>query len=168
MVAITTITRQEAEDFLYHEAELLDGHQYEEWLKLFTPDGHYWIPMDEHADPELEPSILYDDAKMREQRVYQLVYQPHYAQLPPSRTTHLISNVVVHNDDVEGGVLVKCNIAVFELREGDHLQLGLGEQRALSGRCEYRLRRTDGLAIALKKVILINRDLPIFNLSFIL
>jgi 3-phenylpropionate/cinnamic acid dioxygenase small subunit len=162
------ITRQEAEDFLYHESLLLDDHQYEEWLKLFAADGSYWIPMDENIDPELEPSILFDDMEMLEQRVYQLVNQPHYAQIPPSRTTHLISNVTVHDPGKVDEVIVRCNLAVFELREGDHLQLGLGEQRAFAGRCEYRLRQVEGLAIVLKKVVLINRDLPIINLSFIL
>jgi 3-phenylpropionate/cinnamic acid dioxygenase small subunit len=30
------LVRQEIEDFLYHEAELLDERRYEEWLALFT------------------------------------------------------------------------------------------------------------------------------------
>ena len=162
-------TREEAEDFLYREAELLDDRLYEDWLKLFTPDGLYWLPLEDGVDPEMEPSVLYDDSNMREMRVYQLLHQPHYAQIPPSRTIHQVSNVTVRPAECDDEALVRCNTSVFELREGDHLQLDLGEQRAFAARCEYRLRREgEGLAIALKKVVLIDRDLPIVNLSFIL
>ena len=64
---------------------------------------------------------------------------------------------------------VSCDSSLTELREGDFLQLGLGEQRVFAGHCEYRLRqRKDGLAIAMKKVVLISRYLPIENLSFLL
>src|SRR5262249_50847346 len=56
------LTRQQAEDFLYHEARLLDERRFEEWLELFTADGLYWLPMDDGTDPTLEPSILFADA----------------------------------------------------------------------------------------------------------
>jgi hypothetical protein len=59
---ITQLTRQDAEDFLSHEAELLDQRRFEDWLKLFTEDGIYWIPVEDGTDPLLEPSILYDDS----------------------------------------------------------------------------------------------------------
>jgi p-cumate 2,3-dioxygenase beta subunit len=35
------LTRGDAEDFLYHEAELLDGFQLDRWLELFTDDAVY-------------------------------------------------------------------------------------------------------------------------------
>ena len=41
------LLRPEAEDFLYLEADLLDKRDYDAWLKLFTRDGIYWLPMDE-------------------------------------------------------------------------------------------------------------------------
>ena len=31
------LLKEEVEDFLYREAELLDERRYEEWLDLFTP-----------------------------------------------------------------------------------------------------------------------------------
>jgi benzoate/toluate 1,2-dioxygenase beta subunit len=160
--------RSEAEDFLFLEAQLLDSRDYEQWLRLFTPDGIYWIPMEDDVDPELEPSVLYDDTRMREMRVHQLLHKPHYAQQPRSRTVHAISNVTVAAAEQADEAIVRCNVMVAELREGDFQQLGLGDQRLFSGHCEYRLRQADGLAIAMKKVVLINRDLPIVNLSFIL
>ena len=166
-----TLTRREAEDFLYAEARLLDGQRLEEWLELFAPEGIYWVPIDEDTDPERSPSIIYDDAVQRSKRVYQLLQGPRYAQVPPSRTLHQISNVEVEETDSEGEVSVWCNTVVFELRPGDHqgLQVALGTQRALVGRCQYRLRQASGRwMIVLKKVLLIDRDLPLSNLTFIL
>jgi benzoate/toluate 1,2-dioxygenase beta subunit len=167
---LAKLTRQDAEDFLYHEAALLDQRRFEEWLKLFTEDGIYWIPIEDGTDPLLEASILYDDSLMREQRIYQLLHTPHYAQRPASRTEHLVTNVTVSAGSENNEVLVHCKMACFELREGDHLQLGLGDRRWLAGTCEYRLRYENGSgwAIVLKKVVLIDRDLPVRNLSFIL
>ena len=39
------LLKQEIEEFLYREAELLDERRYEEWLDLFTEDTHYFMPM---------------------------------------------------------------------------------------------------------------------------
>ena len=33
------------EQFLYHEARLLDEQRLEEWLELFTDDATYWVPL---------------------------------------------------------------------------------------------------------------------------
>ena len=163
------LARADAEDFLYREARLLDGRDYAAWLELFTDDAIYWLPMDENADPELESSVLYDDTETLRMRVHQLMHKPHFAQVPPSRTVHAVSNVEVAPAERDDEALVRCTVTVTELREGDFLQRGLGEQRLFAGHCEYRLRQHEGgLAIALKKLILISRDLPIENLSFLL
>jgi 3-phenylpropionate/cinnamic acid dioxygenase small subunit len=159
--------RTEAEDFLFHEAELLDQRRYDEWLKLFTADGIYWLPMEDGSDPQLVPSILYDDKKMMQMRVHQFGKR-HYSQRPPSRTVHAISNVTVAAGAHDNEAIVRCVAMVTELREGDYLQRGLGEQRLFSGHCEYRLRQEEQLAIVMKKLVLINRESPIVNLSFLL
>jgi ethylbenzene dioxygenase subunit beta len=159
--------RSEAEDFLFHEADLLDRRRYKEWLDLFTSDGVYWLPMNEEADPEADPSVIYDDMQALKMRLHQLGKR-HYAQRPPSRTVHAISNVMTSEGDEADEAFVRCTVMITELREGDHLQLGLGEQRTLVGHCEYRLRQLSGrLAIAMRKLVLIGRNVPIINLSFI-
>ncbi len=166
------LSRTQAEDFLYFEAHLLDARCYHDWLDLFTADAVYWLPMEDDSDPELVPSILYDDRGMMELRVRQFDHPtPHYAQHPPSRTIHAVSNVRVEPGEVEDEALVRCILMVTELREGDFQQLGLGEQRIYSGHATYRLRPAAtavGFAIALRKIVLINRDQPVMNLSFIL
>ena len=39
------LLKQEVEEFLYHEAELLDERRYEAWLELLADDVRYWMPM---------------------------------------------------------------------------------------------------------------------------
>ena len=163
------LLRTDAENFLYHEARLLDERDYVAWLELFTDDAIYWLPMDENSDPELESSILYDDIETLRMRVHQLMHKPHFAQIPPSRTVHAVSNVEVATTGREDEALVRCIVSVTELREGDFRQRGLGEQRVFAGHCEYRLRKQEGeLAIMIKKLVLVSRYLPIENLSFLL
>lgn len=163
-----TLLRSEAEDFLFHESDLLDQRNYDNWLKLFTADGIYWLPMEDGTDPELVPSILFDNVTSLRMRVHQFSKR-HYSQRPPSRTVHSIANVVVREAKRDDEALVRCTVMVAELREGDYLQTGLGEQRIFAGHCEYRLRHEgDALGIVMKKLLLINRQSPIVNLSFLL
>lgn len=164
------ITRAEAESFLYAEARLIDEDKLEEWLGLFTEDGIYWIPADEQSDPAYETSIIHDDVLQLEKRIYQLRNR-HLAQDPRSRTIHFISNVEVEAGDLPEHTDIRCNLIVYEMRPGDHqlLQSGLGDLRFFAARCYYKLRQKEGAwQISHKRVNLINRDLPLENITFIL
>ena len=161
------LTRDEALDLLYHEARLLDDGRLDEWLELFTADAVYWVP-NVVEEPAREPSIVYDTRARMEERVYRLTQTPAHAQSPPSRTQHTVSNVeVLAGSPAE--VTVLCHLVIFEQRPGDPGQVGLGAPRWLAGRCEYHLRRDDaGWRIALKKVNLLDRELPQYNLTFVI
>lgn len=162
------MTKDEAESFLIQEARLLDEGRLEEWNSLFTEDGVYWLPAGEGRDPD-EPAIIYDNARQRAIRIHQLLRYTRLSQDPPSRTVHFITNVEV--EELESGeVRLRCNMLLQEMRPGDfqEMQIGLGEQRSFASRCEYRLRREDTWRIAEKKVMLLNRDLPLSNLSFLM
>jgi ethylbenzene dioxygenase subunit beta len=163
-----TLTREEAEAFLIREARLLDEGLFDDWLNLFSADGIYWLPMVDGSDPEREPSLIYDTAKAREQRVHSLRHVEHYAQRPPSRTVRFISNVEVNPGAGADTISVRSSLLVLEFRPGDRQQVGLAQQRLVGARCEHRLRREDGWKILLKKVLLIDRDAPILNLTFII
>jgi 3-phenylpropionate/cinnamic acid dioxygenase small subunit len=39
-------TDQQLIDFVVREARLLDQQRLEDWLDLFTEDGHYWMPVE--------------------------------------------------------------------------------------------------------------------------
>jgi 3-phenylpropionate/cinnamic acid dioxygenase small subunit len=160
------LTRDEAERFLIREARLIDDRRLDEWLALFTSDALYWLPAGD-GDPALEPSIIYDDRARLEERVFRLNETRAYAQEPPSRTQHTITNVEIDGEPSDDGVRVRCHLTLFEVRTGDASQAGLGTPQILAGRCEYILRRTATWQIARKTVWLLTRDLPLSNLSFI-
>lgn len=160
------LSPETAEQLLYEEAARLDDHDLDGWLTLFTSDARYWLPMGPE-DPEREPSLIYDDRARMEERVFRLMDTAAYAQMPPSRTQHDITNVRVREADGDGAV-VTCNLVVHEVRIGDPSQVGLGVPRAFAGRCEYVLRREAGSWLIQTKIVrLLNRELPQYNLTFI-
>ncbi len=166
-----TLRRDEAEEFLYRECRLLDTLALEEWLELFTEDGVYWLPIVEGEPSEAAASIsiVYDDAERRSERVFRTLHTPVLDQNPRSRTMHLVGNVEVAGVDARGDTRVLCNQVIAELRPGGPLQVGLNETRLLAARCEHRLRHTpEGWKISLKKLLLLNSDQPLYNLTFVL
>ena len=165
-----SMDRAEAEDLLFEEARMLDAGEFEGWLALFADPCLYWLPTVD-GDPDIEPSLVYDDLARLQERVFRITSTRAHAQDPLSRTLHNVSNVMVQNRGVEGA-RVTCNLLVVELRPGDAAQIGLGQQRLLAGQVEYLfIPDSSGGArwrIALKKVKLINRDLPLYNITFII
>lgn len=161
-----SLSPQAAEAFLFREARLLDEGRLDDWLALFTDDCLYWLPIVDD-DSGLEPSIIHDNRTRLEERVFRLNETRAYAQDPPSRTQHNISNVeVLEGTDAHARVL--CNLTLFEVRIGDASQPDLGHPQVLAGRCEYLLLIAPDLLIAQKKVMLLTRDLPLSNLSFMI
>jgi len=154
------MTRQEAEDFLYREARLLDERRFEEWLALFTDDARYWIPPSEHTDALREASLVYDDRETLFDRVERLRSPAAHAQAPPSRTRHFITNVEVEDGD-DHLVTVYSNLIIYEAR--------LGQERSLAARCEHHLHFADDRwSIRLKKVVFVSGDFPHYNLTFLI
>lgn len=155
-------------DFLFREAELIDDRKFEDWNRLFTDDGLYWIPLDAEKDPSREWSLVYDTPLRREERVYHLTEVPFPSQSPESRTLHVVGNVRVAADG-EDRFSAISNQIIYEARIGDFRQVGLGEQRSLAAKVEHDLlRHEDEFRIAKKTVHLISRGMPIANLTFIL
>jgi 3-phenylpropionate/cinnamic acid dioxygenase small subunit len=164
------VTRAEVEAFVYREMRLLDERRLEEWGALFTEDGIYWLPIGPGKDPGTEPVILCDDAVQRTVRIHQLIKYTHYSQDPPSRLLHFASNLEFERGAAEDEVRIGCNVLIHELRPGDfqELQIGLGQARTLAARCEYRVRINGAWRIAEKKVLLLDRDSPVSNLTCII
>jgi 3-phenylpropionate/cinnamic acid dioxygenase small subunit len=171
LTAHQELTRAAAEEFIFREVRLLDTLQLEEWLTLFTEDGLYWLPIEDGdpADAEDAVSIIYDDRERREERVYRTLHTPVLDQSPRSRTVHLVGNVEVAGTDERGDVRVLCSQFIGELRAGGQRQVGLNHTRVFAARGEYRLRGTpDGWRMSMKKLVLIDADQPLYNLTFVL
>src|SRR4249920_2281723 len=121
------------EQFLYHEARLLDTQQLEAWLELFTDDATYWVPLERNQKDPLETSsIIHDDRTLLELRVKQARHPRAHARLPLARTVHQVGNVVVLSD--EGGeIRVSSTLTLVEFRNE--------QQRVWGALVEHRLRR---------------------------
>lgn len=145
--AAATLTRAEAEDFLYHEAALLDQWRLEEWLDLFTLDCSYEIPALDlpGGDPASTYSLIHDHRPMLEQRVIRLKKPTAHAEFPHSRTRRLISNVQITSRR-ENEVQLTANFAVYRVRGSD--------ETCYFGRYEYTLDCTSQIRIRHRKAIL--------------
>jgi benzoate/toluate 1,2-dioxygenase subunit beta len=139
-----------AEQFLYHEARLLDTQQLEAWLELFTEDATYWVPLErDQKDPLETSSIIHDDRTLLELRVKQARHPRAHARLPLARTVHQVGNVMVEDDKDE--VRVRSTLQVVEFRNE--------KQRLHGALVEHRLRKTNGtFKIAHKRVDLVNSE----------
>jgi 3-phenylpropionate/cinnamic acid dioxygenase small subunit len=144
------------EQFLFHEAQLLDTQRFEEWLALFTEDATYWVPL-EHSqkDPHETASLIYDDRTLLELRVKQFRHPRAHARAPLARTVHQVGNIVV--DDLT----VRSTLTVIEFRNE--------KQRFWAGLVEHRLRRErDSFRIARKRIDLVNSEGEIEGISILL
>jgi len=151
--------RERIESFLYYEARLIDEHQYEEWLGLWTEDGLYWVPCNaDDADPARQAMIIYDDRARLGDRIIRLTGSAAWSQQPRSRMRRLIANVEIRESD--GGYAVESNFIIVEIRRS--------KQDIFAGRMIHSLRSNGGrFRIALKKVLLLNNDEAIDNLTFL-
>jgi 3-phenylpropionate/cinnamic acid dioxygenase small subunit len=139
------------EQFLYHEARLLDTQQYEAWLALFTDDATYWVPLEHGQKDALETSsIIHDDRTLLELRVKQARHPRAHARLPLARTVHQVANVMILAED-KGEVRVASTLQVIEWRNE--------RQRSWGALVEHRLRRAgESYRIAHKRVDLVNSE----------
>lgn len=140
---VSTVTRVEAENFLYHEASLLDAWRLEEWLDLFTLDCVYEVPAPDLADgdPGQTFSLIHDNRSTLEQRVIRLKKPTAHAEYPHSRTRRIITNVQV--TESEDGVAVNSNFTVHRFRPMSHLEFVGGYRHLLvddGGRFKIRRR----------------------------
>ena len=139
------------EQFLYHEARLLDTQQYEAWLELFTADATYWVPLEKDQRDALETSsIIHDDRTLLELRVKQARHPRAHARLPLARTVHQISNVS-STEKNNGETEVHSTLVLVEFRSE--------KQRTWGALVEHRLRKVNGsYRIAHKRIDLVNSE----------
>jgi len=139
------------DEFLYHEARLLDTGQLEAWLELFTEDATYWVPLERgQKDPLETSSLIYDDRALLELRVKQARHPRAHARQPLARTVHQVGNVVVAEESANE-VVVHSTLALVEWRNE--------KQRVWGALVEHRLRRSPGgFRIARKRVDLANSE----------
>ncbi len=149
--------KREVEDFLVHEADLLDDRRFEEWMGLFTEDGFYWAPARlDQADPLNEVSLVYDDRAAMATRILRLRHPRIHSQTPPSRTARIVANAAIEEES-EGGraCVVRSKFILYEYRPSIPDAL----ERVFGGTYRHRLVADAGtIRIAWKKALLANCD----------
>ncbi len=168
------LLKQEIEEFLYGEADLLDERRYEEWLDLLTEDARYWMPMRRNVPPDdLEREFTREGADVNwfdegketlARRVGQILTGVHWAEEPPSRICHMVSNVQILRATPPGPspseVAVKCRFLVYRNRVETETDILVGKREDL-------LRKVDGdWKIARRKIVLDQSVLLAKNLTF--
>jgi 3-phenylpropionate/cinnamic acid dioxygenase small subunit len=168
------LLKQEIEDFLYLEADLLDDRRYEEWLALVADDVRYWMPMRRNVkfgEEEREFTRAGQDINWFDEgketltrRVKQILTGIHWAEEPVSRISHMVSNIrlVEVNPSVEAPaeVTVKCRFLIYRNRVETETDILIGKREDL-------LRRVDGQwNIARRKIVLDQNVLLTKNLTF--
>ncbi len=168
------------EQFLYREARLLDERRFHDWLSLFTDDVHYSMsartnryPRSSKAIAALDPDryteenvagedelgLFDEDIRTLTARVARLDTGMAWAEDPPSRTRHLITNIEIAPDASESELTVHSNFIVYRSR-------GETEQDFYVGARQDRLRRVDGAwKIASRRMVLDQNVLTAKNLS---
>jgi 3-phenylpropionate/cinnamic acid dioxygenase small subunit len=169
---------REVQQFLFREARLLDARRFHDWLDLFTTDVHYWMGARANRYPRASKSIVvldpnrYSDADVTGElalfdedltalraRVARLDTGMAWAEDPPSRTRHLITNVEVEPAATADELTAYSNFLVYRGR-------GEAEQDIYVGAREDTLRRIEGgLRIARRRMVLDQNVLMAKNLS---
>ena len=155
--------------FYIREAWLLDERRFGEWLDLFTDDVLYFMPRRKNvrrreSDREItalgDLAVIEDDKRYLQMRVARLESGMAWAEDPPSRTRHLIGNLMVDPQD-NGHVQAKTAFLVYR----SHLET---DQQLFAGSREDVLRRVDTTwkvarrTIVLDANVLLDKNLSIF------
>ena len=155
------LLEREIEQFYYREAELLDEHQFNDWIQLVADDIHYHMPIRRNvkfgdwaranSDADSEISWFDEGKSTLAGRVRQLNTGIHWCEEPWSRIRHIISNVQIV--DIQGDeVKARSRFFVWQNRLHDEVNLFVGKR-------EDTLRRDPetGWKIA-KRLILLDQN----------
>jgi 3-phenylpropionate/cinnamic acid dioxygenase small subunit len=165
----------EVEQFYYEEAELLDDGRFADWLELLADDVDYWMPTRTNrlrrqqalSTAARGEAAFYDETKESlAWRIRRFDSGMAWAEDPPSRTRHLVTNIVAHHvdPDAQAGFTsddleVRSAFLVYRNR----LER---EENIFAGRRVDILRRTDeGLQVARRVILLDQNVLQAKNIS---
>ena len=171
---------REVEQFLYKEARLLDNRQFHQWLELLTDDLRYWMPIRSNRYPvnskaisildgsryeesevssESDLALMDEDKDSLTRRVDRLDSGMAWAEDPPSRTRHIITNIEVEAGDSKDELRVYSNFFMYRTRAETEQDFYIGSR-------EDVLRRDNGqLRVASRKIVLDQTVLLAKNLS---
>jgi 3-phenylpropionate/cinnamic acid dioxygenase small subunit len=161
---------------------LLDERRFREWLALLTDDVRYWMPgrstrypkvskamvildPDRYREEELsrddELAILDETKETLGRRIARLETGMAWAEDPPSRTRHIITNIEVEPGDTASELKVFSNCMVYRNRAETEHDFYVGARQDV-------LRYVDGAwkiarrTIILDQTVLLAKNVSIF------
>lgn len=160
---------REIEAFMYHEAELLDTHQHADWLELWDEQGRYRMPVRVTHTKRLQKDEFQEDfghfdetKEMLGMRIKRLSTSTAWAEDPPSRTRHFVSNLRIKALDNER-YQIKTNLMLYRNRSDS------ANHDLLSAERHDTLHKVNGEWKMLERVIYIDQaTLGTLNLSIFL
>jgi p-cumate 2,3-dioxygenase subunit beta len=158
------VTRAQVEDFLYHEAALLDEWRLDEWQALLCDDAGYYVPSNDQPESDHRRALflIADDRERIRQRIIRVQDPNCHAEFPKSRTRRMIANVRILG--VEGDLIgVAANFVCYRFRRFERI-------REYVGAYHYLLRRAgDSFRIKERRVLIDAHELgSLGSVSFIL
>ena len=136
-------------EFLYREAALLDESAYAAWIELCAEDIHYIMPVRttqfRARGAGFEDVSFFDEnINSLRTRVARLQTESAWAETPPSRTRHFLTNVLVEDGERPHEFAVAANFLVTRTRADQGYQMFTGRREDLLRRVapsEFRIVR---------------------------
>ncbi|CAB4990821.1 MAG: hypothetical protein F2881_00160 [Actinobacteria bacterium] len=120
---------REVDLFLAHEAELNDSRRYWEWADLVEEAFTYKVPVPRTPDTPFAPhydvrTMLIDESRWSLcsqwfRRLDPDLYERSWAENPPVRFRHLVTNVRVRETDDSAVFDVRSNVMLVGVRQSD-------------------------------------------------
>lgn len=178
-MAMTTLPpalalRLHVEEIFFREADFLDERRFDEWLDMFSADLRYRMPMarnlgardiaKEYLNGKLDVAWLDEGKQTLATRVAQIKTGSHWAEEPPSRTAHIVTNIRILEATPSGvepqELATSCRFVVYRNRGSD-------QEDTLIGRRLDRLRCEEGQWKICERTVLIAHSILLSgNLSF--
>jgi len=138
------------EQFLYRQAEILDGKRWQDYIGLFAKDGMYWMPADpSHKTWEGMPAIFAEDINLMTVRMDRVMHPDAWSQRPLWGTNHIVGNVTIEKASANGDLVTRSRFHMMELRRDD--------VRHFAGQYTHHLKKTKGgYRIKLQRVDMTN------------
>jgi len=170
LAIVTPELQQEVEQFLYAEAALLDRRAYRDWFALLAPDLRYRMPLrfnrlarERHRELSAPgEACLFDETKASiDMRIRRLETGMAWAEEPPSRTRHMVTNVRVWPAANAAEIRVECYFHLYRSRLERQVDQLVGERTDLLRRDSNPL----GFLIAAREIVVDQSTILSNNLS---
>lgn len=145
---MSKFSKEELQEFVYLEAQLIDEKRFEEWYDLFSEDAYYWIPLTPgQPDAILHTSLMYEDKFLLRLRIERFKNPKSYSLVPESRCLHVLQRPqIVSADAAAGTAQLRTNMMYVETR-GDEKQVYAATVHHTlieeAGNLRIRLKRVD-------------------------